>query len=68
MLRTRQHNLAFDLAIDPLEQKNLLGHADTSDRETTVESLRELALDGFDFDATETLRLRPSCGQHSDRC
>ena len=67
MLRTRQHkyvafrgcaDLAFDLTRDPLEQKNLLSSADTSDQEVLVDSLRRLALDGFDFDATQALRLR----------
>lgn len=67
MLRTRQHkyvafrgcaDLAFDMTIDPLEQKNLLSSADTSDREVTVDGLCRLALDGFDFDTTQALRLR----------
>ncbi|HJP32825.1 MAG: sulfatase-like hydrolase/transferase [Candidatus Latescibacteria bacterium] len=67
MLRTRQHkyvafrgcaDLAFDITDDPLEQKNLLSSADTSDREATMNDLRELALDGFDFDTSEALRLR----------
>ena len=67
MLRTRQHkyvafrgcaDLAFDMTIDPLEQKNLLSSADTIDREVTVDGLCRLALDGFDFDTTQALRLR----------
>lgn len=67
MLRTRQHkyvafhgcqDLAFDLINDPLEQKNLLSAADTSDQEATLDGLRKLTVDGFDFDAVETLRQR----------
>ncbi len=67
MLRTRRHkyvafrgcsDLAFDVIDDPLEQENLLSAADTSDQGATVEGLRKLALDGFDFDESEAMRQR----------
>jgi len=74
MLRTRQHkyvafrgcaDLAFDLSEDPLEQKNLLTRADTREQEGIVEDLRKLALDGFDFDESEVLRLRQTEDLHA---
>lgn len=51
-------DLAFDVVDDPLEQKNLLTAADTSEREETLRGLRDQLLEGFDFAAVEALRLR----------